>query len=182
MYNTTADVDALVASLAKLLDAERGKQPKAVASKQDVTYPAASAESPAAAAQALADDFEFLGDNEGRNQYVMDLGGALPDYFELLKQVTPRVSGCMSEVYLVARRSPADPARVEFVADANSAIVRGLIAVLQRLFAGQPAADVLAFDVNAFFDRIGLGQFISGQRRNGLEGMIRRLRDFAATM
>jgi sulfur transfer protein SufE len=109
---------------------------------------------------------------------VMDLGEALPDYFELLKRVTPRVAGCMSEVYLVARRSPADPARIEFVADANSAIVRGLIAVLQRLFAGQRAADIAAFDVNGFFDRIGLGRFISGQRRNGLEGMIRRLREY----
>ena len=183
MYNTTADVDALVGSLHKLVAAERAKQPAArPALKQDVAYPPASAESPAVAAQALADDFEFLGDNESRNQYVMDLGNGLPDYFELLKKVTPRVSGCMSEVYLVARRSPADPARVEFVADANSAIVRGLIAVLQRLFAGQRAADVLAFDLNGFFDRIGLGNFISGQRRNGLEGMVRRLRDFAATM
>ena len=183
MYNTTADVDALAASLAKLVDAERAKAPvKPVAPKQDVTYAPASAESPAVAAQALADDFEFLGDAESRNGYVMDLGNGLPDYFELLKKATPRVAGCMSEVYLVARRSPADPARVEFVADANSAIVRGLIAVLQRLFAGQRAADVLAFDVNAYFDRIGLGSFISGQRRNGLEGMIRRLREFAATM
>jgi cysteine desulfurase/selenocysteine lyase len=179
MYNTTADVDALVASLRKLVAAAPAAKP--TAPKQDVAYPAASAASPAAAAQLLADDFEFLGDNESRNQYVIDLGNGLPDYFELLKKVTPRVAGCMSEVYLVARRSPADPARVEFVADANSAIVRGLIAVLEKLFAGQRAADILAFDVNRFFDQIGLGNFISGQRRNGLEGMIRRLREFAAT-
>ena len=183
MYNTTADVDELVASLQKLVAAEQAKQPPArPAAKQDVAYPPPSAESPAVAAQTLADDFEFLGDNESRNQYVMDLGNPLPDYFELLKKATPRVSGCMSEVYLVARRSPLDPAKIEFVADANSAIVRGLIAVLQRLFAGQRAADVLAFDLNGFFDRIGLGNFISGQRRNGLEGMVRRLREFAATM
>jgi cysteine desulfurase/selenocysteine lyase len=179
MYNTTADVDALVAALGKLVAAERGRSSAKVATpEQAVTYAAPSADSPAAAADALAEDFAFLPDDESRNQYVMDLGEALPDYFELLKRVTPRVAGCMSEVYLVARRSPADPARIEFVADANSAIVRGLIAVLQRLFAGQRAADIAAFDVNGFFDRIGLGRFISGQRRNGLEGMIRRLREY----
>ena len=183
MYNTAADVDALVTALRAFVDAERAKPPvRKAAPAQGVVYLPPATESPALAADALADDFDFLGDNESRNQYVIDLGNALPDYFELLKKVTPRVAGCMSEVYLVARRSPADPARVEFVADANSAIVRGLIAVLQKLFAGQRAADVLAFDVNAFFDRIGLANFITGQRRNGLEGMIRRLREFAVTV
>jgi cysteine desulfurase/selenocysteine lyase len=183
LYNTRADVDALVASLRAFVDAERAKQPKSSpVAKQDVVYAAPAAPTVAAAADALADDFEFLGDNESRNQYVIDLGNGLPDHFELLKKVTPRVAGCMSEVYLVARRSPVDPARVEFVADANSAIVRGLIAVLQTLFAGQRAADVLSFDIAAFFDRIGLANFITGQRRNGLEGMVRRLREFAATM
>ena len=181
MYNTRADVDALVASLAKLV-AEHQPTPAKVAPTQTITYPGPSADTVAAAAALLADDFEFLGDAEGRNGYVMDLGNALPDYFDLLKRVTPRVAGCMSEVYLVARRSPVDRARVEFVADANSPIVRGLIAVLERLFAGQRAADILAFDVNAFLDRIGLSQFVTVQRRNGLEGMVRRLREFAATV
>ena len=178
LYNTTADVDALAASLHKLVAEHRPAKP--AAPQREVAYPPASAASPAAAAAALAEDFEFLGDNDGRNQYVMDLGNGLPDYFELLKKATPRVAGCMSEVYLVPRRSPADPARVEFVADANSAIVRGLIAVLQKLFAGQRAADILAFDTTAFFDQIGLGGFLSVGRRNGLDGMLRRIRDFAA--
>ena len=182
LYNTTADVDALAAALQRLVSAKRPKPPAKADPKHEVAYPAAAAASPAAAAAQLADDFELLGDAESRNQYLLDLGNALPDYFELLKKVTPRVAGCMSEVYLVARRSPADGARIEFVADANSAIVRGLIAMVQRLFAGQRAADVLAFDVNGHFEQIGLGQFVSGQRRNGLEGMIRRIRDFATAM
>jgi cysteine desulfurase/selenocysteine lyase len=179
MYNTTADVDALVAALHRLVSAQR---PAAKTAQQDVNYPTAAAPSPAEAAQQLAEDFEFLGDKESRNQYLMDLGNGLPNYFDLLKRVTPRVAGCQSEVYVVARRSPSDPARIEFVADADAAIVRGLIAMVQRLFSGQRASDVLAFDVAGYFDQIGLGQFISNQRRNGLEGLIRRIRDFAATM
>ena len=65
---------------------------------------------------------------------------------------------------------------IEFVADANADIVRGLIALLQRLFSGQPAAAVLAFDLEAFFHRIGLDQFITSQRRNGLAGMVVKIR------
>ena len=101
----------------------------------------------------------------------------MPALFDLLKKArTPRVQGCMSEVYLVGRRSPKDPTVLEFVADANSDIVRGLIAMLEKLFSGQKAADVLAFDVEAFFRRIGLDQFITTQRRNGLAGMVQRIR------
>jgi cysteine desulfurase/selenocysteine lyase len=71
---------------------------------------------------------------------------------------------------------------VQFAADANADIVRGLIAILQKLFSGQRAADVLAFDVEAFFRRIGLDQFISAQRRNGLAGMVQRIKSLAATI
>jgi cysteine desulfurase/selenocysteine lyase len=42
----------------------------------------------------------------------------------------------MSEVYFVGRRSPRDPQVLEFVADADAAIVRGEIAMLEKLFSG----------------------------------------------
>ena len=85
----------------------------------------------------------------------------------------------MAEVYLVARRVPGEPTRLEFVADADAHIVRGLIAIMQRLFSGQKSTEILAFDVEAFFRRIGLDSFITTQRRNGLAGMVRRIHQLA---
>ena len=182
MYNTKADVDALVTALQQIVDTAK-ISPKAVrASEQPVEYPRAAAGSPQASAEELAGDFEILDDHEGRNQYVLDLGEKLPNLFEMLKQVTVRVPGCMSEVYLVARKAPGSTDTFEFVADANADIVRGLIAVLQRLFSGQKAKDVLDFDVEAFFRQIGLERFISSQRRNGLAGMVGRIRQEAAAI
>jgi cysteine desulfurase/selenocysteine lyase len=99
-----------------------------------------------------------------------------------LKKVTDRVPGCMSEVYVLGRRKQETADTLEFLADANAEIVRGLIAILTKLFAGQRAADVLSFDVQGFFQRIGLDQFISSQRRNGLEGMVGRIRAMAAEL
>src|SRR5207249_3932245 len=99
----------------------------------------------------------------------------LPPLFDLLKKVTPRVEGCMAEVYLVGRRSPKEPTVLEIVADADAHIVRGLIAILERLYSGQKASAILAHDIEPFFRRIGLDQFITTQRRNGLAGMIRRI-------
>jgi cysteine desulfurase/selenocysteine lyase len=81
----------------------------------------------------------------------------------------------MSQVYLVGRRKPGTADTFEFVADADADIVRGLIAILQRLYSGQPASAVLAFDIEKFFTRIGLEQFITAQRRNGLAGMVQKI-------
>ena len=186
LYNTEADVDALVAALKKVR-AETGAKPAAAARPAadgvpEVEFPEASAASPDAAADELADVFEMLGDRDARSEYVLDLGGKLPHAFDLLKRLTSRVPGCMSEVYLVNRPKPGTEHVLQFAADANAEIVRGLIAILQKLFSGQRAADVLAFDVEAFFRRIELDQFISSQRRNGLGGMVQRIKSFAADL
>ena len=80
-----------------------------------------------------------------------------------------------------ARLRAAMHDRLEFVAggDADAHVVRGLIAIMQRLFSGQKTSEILGFDVEAFFRRIGLDSFITTQRRNGLAGMVKRIRQFA---
>ncbi|MFO0942421.1 MAG: SufE family protein [Pirellulales bacterium] len=85
----------------------------------------------------------------------------------------------MSEVYLIGRESDNGTGKIEFVGDSNALIVRGLIALLQKLFSGQKASEVLAFDLEAFFRDIGLDQFITSQRRSGLAGMVTRIRGLA---
>jgi len=188
MYNTRQDIDALAAGLEKIVAAARGSARDAAppqgarsngSPQPEVTYPKAAGISPQAVADELAEVFEILGERDAKNEYVLDMAQKLPHTFELLKKVTTRVPGCMSEVYLVGRRSPGSPEVLEFIADANADIVRGLIALLQRLYSGQRAADVLAFDIEAFFRRIGLDQFITSQRRNGLGGMIQKIRETA---
>jgi cysteine desulfurase/selenocysteine lyase len=173
MYNTRGDIDAAVEVLKKLATSA---QPRPAA-KQEIDYPQASAPSPAKAAEELIEVFDFLSeDPNAKAQFVMDdLGGKLPNLFDLLKKVTTRVEGCMSEVYFVGRRSPGNPNVLEFVADADAAIVRGEIAMLEKLFSGQKASEILAFDVEAFFRRIGLDQFLTSQRRTGMAGMVRRI-------
>ena len=186
MYNTRGDIDAAVDVLKRVATTTptRAKAPAATGAAaaaagapagQQVEYPKPSAPSPAAAAKQIAEEFELFEDRDQKNEYVLDLGRKLPPLFDLLKKVTPRVQGCMSEVYLVGRRSPDSPTSLEFVADADAHIVRGLIAILERLYSGQKAADILAFDTEQFFRDIGLDQFITTQRRNGLAGMVRRI-------
>ena len=72
--------------------------------------------------------------------------------------------------------------RLDFLADSDAALVRGLIGILQRVYAGQKARDVLAFDIEKFLHRIGLEDHLSMGRRNGLEGMIKKVRELATAI
>ena len=78
-----------------------------------------------------------------------------------------------------ARVRPGSTDIIEFLADSDAEIVRGLIALLQQLFSGQRAGAILAFDAPEFFGQIGLDQHLSMSRRNGLAAMIQRLRELA---
>jgi len=181
-YNTAKDIDALAAALGYIAAARKPAAP-VPAEDGPIAFPSTSARSVAAAAESLAEEFTFLAEREAKNEYVIELGTRLPHLFSQLQRVTERVPGCMSQVYLVGRQKPVggngSGPIFEFVADADADIVRGLIALLERLYSGQPARDVAAFDIEKFFEKIGLEQFITSQRRNGLAGMVARIRDSA---
>ena len=60
--------------------------------------------------------------------------------------------------------------------------MRGLIAILLRLYGGSAPEEILAFDAKAAFERLGLTGALSAQRSNGLFSMVERIRrDASAT-
>ena len=122
----------------------------------------------------LAAEFDLLGDWEERYRYVIDLGRALAPLNETERNDANKVRGCASQVWLV-RDVDAD-GRLVFRGDSDAHIVRGLIAILLRLYSGQSADDILAFDAKAAFERLGLAGALSAQRSNGLYSMVERIR------
>jgi cysteine desulfurase / selenocysteine lyase len=144
-----------------------------------LSYPSAVADSPQAAAGEIAEVFELLPDWPMRHQHIIDLGDRLPPMPESLKIEANAVHGCQSQVHIAARVRPGTPDVIEFLADSDANIVRGLIALLQQLYSGQRARDILAFDVALFFKQLGLDQHLSLTRRNGLEAMVHRVRQLA---
>ncbi len=126
----------------------------------------------------LDDEFDVLGDWEERYRYVIDLGRTLAPLTEAEHSDANKVRGCASQVWLV--RDPDTEARLVFRGDSDALIVRGLIAILLRLYSGHDADEVLAFDAKAAFDQLGLSGALSTQRSNGLYSMVERIRRDAA--
>ena len=127
-------------------------------------------------------EFEELGDWDAQCDYLIDLGHELPKLPESAKTEANRVHGCQSNVWLVAelREEPETGLRVEFVANSDAIIVNGLIAVLMAMYNGRSPQVILETDPRAIFVKLGLERQLSPQRRNGLFGMVERIRRIAA--
>jgi cysteine desulfuration protein SufE len=128
---------------------------------------------------ALADEFDLLGANspqdwEERYRYVIDLGKDLSPLTDAERTEPNKVRGCASQVWLVTE--PQTGGALKFRGDSDAHIVRGLIAILLRLYSGRTPGEILAFDAKAAFDRLGLAGALSAQRSNGLASMVTRIR------
>ena len=122
----------------------------------------------------LSAEFEVLGDWEERYRYVIDLGKDLAPLTDAERSEANKVRGCASQVWLVTE--PQAGGALRFRGDSDAHIVRGLIAILLRLYSGRKPAEILAFDAPAAFETLGLKGALSQQRSNGLASMVGRIR------
>lgn len=125
----------------------------------------------------IRSDFELLDAWEDRFRYVMELGRALPDLPDAVRTDANKVRGCASQVWLSSTVTPSpDGPRMTFVGDSDSHLVKGLIAVLFKLYDGKTASEILATDAHAILKDLGLEQALTPQRSNGLASMVQRIR------
>lgn len=129
-------------------------------------------------AEELVENFSLFDDWEGRYGYLVDLGEKLPALPESDKTEENKVHGCMSQVWFVRRPSP--DGRLVWEGDSDASIVKGLVAVLQVLYADKTHEEARLIDVNAVFERLGLERHLSMNRRNGFFSMVSKLREWAS--
>ena len=124
----------------------------------------------------LLETFEFLDDWEERYRLLIELGEEMPEFPEAEKTEDNKVKGCLSQVWMI--HSVAGE-RIEFQGDSDSAIVKGLIAVLHLMYSGKEKSAILNFPLEENFKKLGLEEHLSPNRRNGFFAMVERIRSFA---
>ena len=124
----------------------------------------------------LIEDFDLLGDWEGRIEYVIELGKTLSPLPESARIEANKVPGCAAQVWLNTR---SEDGRLFFDADSDSALSKGNIALLLRLYSGRTPQEILGFDAKAALDRLGLPSALTVQRANGLNNMVGLIRQAA---
>ena len=120
-------------------------------------------------------DFEMFDDWMQRYEYMIDLGKDLPLIDEKYKTDKNIIKGCQSKVWVHAQM---EDDKLNFTADSDAIITKGIIAILIRAFSGQHPKDILDADTE-FIDKIGLKEHLSVTRANGLVSMIKQLKMYA---
>ncbi len=124
----------------------------------------------------IIEEFTLLEDNmEMTLDYIMELGDELADFPEEEKTDQNIVKGCQSKVWMTAK---LENGKVSFKADSNTAITKGLVSLLVRVFNQSSPVDVMKAEIY-FPEQIGMNRFIGTQRSNGFSAMIKQMKLFA---
>ncbi|MEC7783271.1 MAG: SufE family protein [Bacteroidota bacterium] len=125
--------------------------------------------------QEIIEEFEMFDDWMQRYEYMIELGKSLPLIDEKYKTEEYIIKGCQSKVWVHADLKDD---KIEFTADSDAIITKGIIAILIRSFSGQPPQAILDADTS-FIDKIGLKEHLSPTRANGLVSMIKQIKLYA---
>lgn len=128
----------------------------------------------------LIQEFDDLGDWADQCELLIDIGRDLPPFPEEFRTEENKVHGCQSNVWMVAEVSESDPPRIELRADSDAMLVKGLLTIILMTYSGRTADEILSTDIQRIFQRLGLHRHLSTARKNGLAGMVKRVREIAA--
>ena len=123
----------------------------------------------------IIDEFSFFEDWEQRYEYLIELGKALPEQNEAFKEDSKLIKGCQSKVWLEAELVDDT---IVFKADSDAILPKGIAALLVRMYSGQKVSDIVASQSD-FIAKIGLQEFLSPTRANGLLSMIKQIKLYA---
>jgi cysteine desulfuration protein SufE len=129
--------------------------------------------------QDVLDAFEVLDDWDARYEFIGELSRELVPVGDSDHNDANLVPGCNTRTWLTARPRPGDPSRIEYQADAETPLVRGLVALLLVPFQHQPPDRVLATDPGDYIGRLGLAEHLSPNRQAGMEHFIERVYQLA---
>ena len=116
----------------------------------------------------IVEDFSLYDEWLDKYEYLIELGKKLPAYPEEKKTEDRLIKGCQSRVWLDYR---VENGRIDFSADSDAIITKGIISLLISVYSGRSAEEIAGDDFS-FLDRIGLKENLSPTRANGLVSMI----------
>ncbi len=123
----------------------------------------------------LLEEMASFSDWKERYSYIIDLGTELQPLPDEFRREEFKVNGCVSQVWLVGKKYQD---KLEFMADSDSLFVKGLAALLVKLFSGSTPEEILSHPSNILMES-GLIQNLSPNRTNGAASMFARFKELA---
>ena len=123
----------------------------------------------------IIDEFSGFDDWIDKYQLLIDLGNEQEPLDEKYKVESNLIDGCQSRVWLQADYVDG---KINFTAESDALIVKGIVALLIRVLSGHTPQEILDADLY-FIEQIGLKEHLSPTRSNGLLAMVKQMRVYA---
>jgi len=123
----------------------------------------------------IVEEFEMFEDWMEKYNYIIELGRELEIIDDKYRDPQHLISGCQSRVWLSAEY---EAGVINFKADSDAVITKGIINLLIRAMSGQ-TPDAIINDKLEFLEKIGLKDHLSPTRANGLNSMVKQIKLYA---
>ncbi len=123
----------------------------------------------------VVEEFGGFTDWMDKYQLLIDLGSELEPLDAQYKTTQNLIDGCQSRVWVNAEYHDG---LIDFTADSDALIVKGIIALLIRVLSHHTPAEIAGAELY-FIERIGLKDHLSPTRSNGLLAMVKQMRLYA---
>jgi len=123
----------------------------------------------------IINEFDELIEWEDKYKKIIDMGREMPTLDESIKTDKYKLSGCQSQVWINAKLING---KIFFEADSDAAIVKGLVAMLVKVYSGHSPDEIL-INPPTFLERIGIDKHLSPTRKNGLGAMMKQIQMYA---
>lgn len=123
----------------------------------------------------IIEEFSVFDDWMDKYNLLIEAAKDLPGIKQEFKTQDYLIEGCQSKVWLYPS---FDGEKLNFSADSDAIITRGIVALLIRVLSGRTPDEIISADLY-FIDKTGLRQNLSPTRSNGLLSMIKQIRLYA---
>jgi len=123
----------------------------------------------------IVKEFEQFTDWEEKYKYIIGLGKTLTTIDPSIRTDKYKLSGCQSQVWINAKLEKGE---IIFEADSDASIVKGLVALLIRIYSNHTPDEILSSRPE-FIKKIGIDNHLSPTRKNGLGAMMKQIQMYA---
>ena len=125
--------------------------------------------------QDIIDEFSVFDDWMDKYSLIIEYGNSLETLDDKYKTPENIIQGCQSRVWL---QTDYRDGKLFFQAESDAIIVKGLLALVLRIFSGRTPQEIIDTDLR-FMKEIGLTDHLSPTRSNGLLSVIKQIRYYA---
>ncbi|WP_281558451.1 SufS family cysteine desulfurase [Thalassomonas sp. RHCl1] len=179
-YNTFAEIDAVIEVLTAIVHGEEpgGEHQAAPGGALTEEKAKEEAELQADESQVMLAKFAAIKGWDSRHREIMLLGKTLERMDKAERNEQTLIAGCESLAWLTYRLD--GEARYHFKADSDAKVIRGLLVIVLAAFNHKTAAEIDAFDIQGYFEQLGLLQHLSPSRGNGVQAIVKKITQLAS--